>query len=321
MLRACVILCTIFLSKYFLLFGLLYGRHKFKIKPIIALVMVSGVLISLILGEIKTAAFYAFGLFTTLANIDRMSKLTTTNFTAVRNSFILLIIIILVSYYKDGHLIFGIDKNTFCIPVVFLLIYITNYRRLDWIEVVLLVYLSMIINSTNFQIYVILCVISQEIKLKQRGGQVAAFLMAQILSISYVLIAAVYYDFNNPTSWLFPASIIERGVALQTYAYFIADHGLPLWSGNFEHYSLIASTYVHHDLLKLVLQHGLIYTIIVTILQLYFMKKMYLKFSNVFAIYLFSGLLGGMGWFGGHIIILLFMLLNLFEKRDRESLQ
>jgi len=319
MVRAFIILCSIFFTKYFLLFGLLYSRYKFKIRPITVLVMISGAITSLILGEIKTAAFYALGLFTAQANIDRMTNINTTNFTAFRNSFVLLITLILVSLNNDGHLIFGIDKNIFCVPLVFLIIYITNYRRLDLKEIILLVYLSIIINSINFLVYVFLCIISQKINLKQRGGQVIAFVVAQILSISYVLIAAEYYDFNNPTSWLFPASIIERGLSLQTYAYFIVDHGVPLSSGNFEHYSTLASTYVHNDLLKLVVQHGLIYTSIVMVVQLNFIKKMNLKFSNVFAIYLFSGLLGGMGWFGGHIIVLFFMLLNLFEKRDRET--
>lgn len=318
--RILAFLLVAFVSRYLILLFAIPGFMKLKWRPIIIFFALSGCIITIILGELKTAFFWSLFFLTAQYNINRIRRLQSTIITPQISYIIITISILLVIFMKNGHLIIGIDKNIFTVVYAFLLLYITYYRKVTIIEMLLYLLFAFFVASTNMLFYILIIFSLQTMKIKIKSAPLTALFTANILALGYVWIAGSFYDLNDPHFFLFPASVIERGLAFLTYIQHLVENGVPFLRGNFNDYSQFAITYVHNDLLKLVVQHGLLYAVMITALQIHYIRQLQISFESVFAIYLFSGMLGGMGWFGGHMIMLFFIFLNTFERRSHGSI-
>ena len=235
------------------------------------------------------------------------------------------IVLILVSIYgRTEHLILGIDKNIFTIPLI-PLIFFHKRNGFSFLTIFVLILLSYFIQSTNFTLVVSLSIIHfifiKKIKRNESLSELGTlhlyfiFILSNIVAIGYAVYGALNFDFNNP-SLIFPSSIIHRGLLILETFDIILSHKLAVFSGFYDTYLNLTETQVHNDAIKTYIQHGLILWIIQNHLALKFLNKFGYKTVDIFLIYLYNGILGLMGWgYGTFFTICTLLIEKSFNER------
>jgi hypothetical protein len=222
---------------------------------------------------------------------------------------ILIVIIGLVLIFKDGHLIIGLDKNIFTIPLLVIYLVIYRIKKHNFIIIALMLMGSFATGSLNFFLSIILLIVGGQFFKKPASmftlvlSSFAAFSVSTIA----VLYSAMKFDFYNPESIFAVASVIERGIAYFNAIDFIANNDL-FFNGGFVDYADSVVTRVHNDYIQILIRNGFIFFTLFYVFTLVSFSRLNLTASDVFVIIFFSSNLGLIGWLSGLFFFVFYLI-------------
>jgi hypothetical protein len=282
-------------------------------------------LIALAEGRMDAKSFFAWCALLLIPSLplSRYKLNTRYNLTGLDSKVVLFLaaIILVCVFFRNDHLIIGIDKNIFTVALVAPFLILIRLGNFGIFGGALLLASALATGSTNFVIFSLTLLIGRYFFKPE--ASVAALIsgtsIAFVLSSAVVTYSAINFDFHVPMSLLEVPSVIQRGWAFREAVGFIESNNL-IFNGSYASYRDSVDTVVHNDYVQVLIRYGFLYLSAFIILTSWGFKRLGLSCSETFAVVFFSSNLGLIGWLGGaffflHFIIAFEFILPRQDKR------